>query len=92
MELGSTKKDNQLLIGFALETDNEIENALKKLENKNLNYIVLNSLNEEGSGFQHETNKISIIDKNREVESYELKSKKEAARDIVQKIIENQSQ
>ena len=92
MELGSMKKDNQLLIGFALETDNEIENAVRKLENKNLDYIVLNSLNEEGSGFQHETNKISIIDKNREIESFELKSKKEAARDIVQKIIENQGQ
>lgn len=91
-ELGSLKKGNQLLIGFALETDNEIENAVKKLENKNFDYIVLNSLNEEGSGFQYETNKISIIDRNRQVEAFDMKSKKEAARDIVQKIIENQGQ
>ncbi|MCF8336210.1 MAG: bifunctional phosphopantothenoylcysteine decarboxylase/phosphopantothenate--cysteine ligase CoaBC [Bacteroidales bacterium] len=89
-ELGHMKKENQLLIGFALETDNELENAVKKLENKNLDFIVLNTLNEEGSGFQFDTNKIKMIDKRQQVEEFELKSKKEVAMDIVRKVIENQ--
>ncbi|MEF8845835.1 MAG: bifunctional phosphopantothenoylcysteine decarboxylase/phosphopantothenate--cysteine ligase CoaBC [Bacteroidales bacterium] len=89
-ELGSMKTENQLLVGFALETHNEMEYAVQKLENKNLDYIVLNKLGEEGSGFQFDTNKIKIIDKHREVEEFELKSKKNVAGDIVQKIIEIQ--
>ena len=89
-ELGSMKKENQLLMGFALETDNALKNAVEKLKNKNLDFIVLNTLNEEGSGFQFDTNKVKIIDKQQQVEEFELKTKKEVAGDIVQKIIENQ--
>jgi phosphopantothenoylcysteine decarboxylase/phosphopantothenate--cysteine ligase len=61
--LGTIKQERQFLVGFALETDNEIENALKKVKNKNLDFIVLNSLKDEGAGFKHATNKITIIDK-----------------------------
>lgn len=82
-ELGNLKKENQLLIGFALETDNEMENAFKKIDSKNLDFIVLNSLNDKGAGFGSETNKISIINKNKEVQSFELKSKSEVAQDII---------
>lgn len=89
-ELGLMKEKNQLLLGFALETHNEIEHAVKKLENKNLDYIVLNKLSEEGSGFQFDTNKIKIIDKQHQVEEFEMKSKKAVAVDIVKKIIEIQ--
>ena len=86
-ELGMLKKDNQLLIGFALETNNEIENAKSKLKRKNLDLIVLNSLNDEGAGFGTNTNKITIIDKNNNIDNFELKSKKDVARDIVNRII-----
>ena len=86
--LGETKKDNQVLIGFALETQNEFDNAQKKLKNKNLDFIVLNSLKDEGAGFGVDTNKITIIDKNNNFQKFELKSKTEVARDIVKKIIE----
>ncbi|MCR9183511.1 MAG: bifunctional phosphopantothenoylcysteine decarboxylase/phosphopantothenate--cysteine ligase CoaBC [Flavobacteriaceae bacterium] len=79
--LGEIKK-HQLLVGFALETKNEIENAKKKLNKKNLDFIVLNSLNDEGAGFGSNTNKISIIDKNEQISSFELKSKTEVAKDI----------
>ncbi|MFW5944614.1 MAG: bifunctional phosphopantothenoylcysteine decarboxylase/phosphopantothenate--cysteine ligase CoaBC [Bacteroidota bacterium] len=89
-ELGANKKENHLLVGFALETDHAMENAVEKLENKNLDFIVLNTLDEEGSGFQHDTNKVKIIDRHQHVEEFEMKSKKEVAMDIVQKIIENQ--
>lgn len=84
--LGSVKRNNQLLAGFALETDNEKENALKKLESKNLDLIVLNSLRDEGSGFKSDTNKISLIDKNNNIEEFELKTKAEVAADIMDKI------
>jgi phosphopantothenoylcysteine decarboxylase/phosphopantothenate--cysteine ligase len=91
-KLGEMKKDNQLLVGFALETDEEVQNAIKKIENKNLDLIVLNSLNEEGAGFQYDTNKVRIIDKQKNIDEYELKSKREVARDIVYKIIEKQEE
>lgn len=81
-EIGKQKNSGQVLIGFALETNNEIENAVSKLVSKNLDYIILNSLNEKGSGFGFATNKISIIDRNREVSNFELKSKKDVAVDI----------
>jgi len=84
--LGSKKK-NQKLVGFALETNNEVENARKKLKKKNLDFIVLNSLNDKGAGFKSDTNKISIIYPDRK-KDFELKSKKEVAADILKEIIE----
>ncbi len=84
--LGEQKRDSQILVGFALETTDEIENAKKKLQQKNFDFIVLNSLNEKGAGFQVDTNKITIIDKNNNQQFFELKSKKEVAVDIVEKI------
>ena len=80
--VGKIKTKNQLLIGFALETHDEIENAKKKLAKKNLDYIVLNSLNDKGAGFNHETNKITLIDKNNNITNFELKSKVKVAEDI----------
>lgn len=85
--LGRVKKSSQILAGFALETDNELENAEKKLKRKNLDLIVLNSLKEKGAGFGYDTNKITIIDKYNNINKFELKSKSEAARDILDKII-----
>jgi phosphopantothenoylcysteine decarboxylase/phosphopantothenate--cysteine ligase len=82
-ELGKMKNDKQLLIGFALETDNEHANAVSKLNKKNLDFIVLNSLNDEGAGFGVDTNKIKIIDKNSKTINYELSSKKQVACDIL---------
>jgi phosphopantothenoylcysteine decarboxylase / phosphopantothenate---cysteine ligase len=87
-ELGLLKKTHQLNIGFALETNDEIENATKKLASKNLDFVVLNSMNNAGAGFQHETNQITILDKKGQKFFYELKHKKEVANDIVAKIIE----
>lgn len=87
MELGKIKKLDQILCGFALETDNEIENARGKLKRKNLDLIVLNSLNDKGAGFGTDTNKITIIDKNNNIDKFELKSKSEVAEDIVNKIL-----
>ncbi|MDA8956376.1 phosphopantothenoylcysteine decarboxylase, partial [Flavobacteriales bacterium] len=81
------KKTKQVLIGFALETDNEEENAKSKIVKKNLDFIVLNSLNDKGAGFKHDTNKISIIDKHNIVYRFELKSKDEVANDIVTHLI-----
>jgi phosphopantothenoylcysteine decarboxylase/phosphopantothenate--cysteine ligase len=78
-------KDHQLLIGFALETDNEIENARKKLVSKNADLIILNSLKDEGAGFDHDTNKIWFIEKDHEKE-LDLMSKREAAHLIIEKI------
>lgn len=89
--LGKLKTDNQILVGFALETNDEIQNAKQKLQNKNLDFIVLNSLNEQGAGFQTDTNKVTIIDRNDNIRLFELKSKKEVARDIVEKIISIQN-
>lgn len=81
------KKTAQFLIGFALETDNEITNAIKKLKSKNLDFIVLNSLKDSGAGFGESTNKITIIDKDLNQTDYSLKSKSEVANDIIQKLI-----
>ncbi len=81
--LGKTKKEGQTLIGFALETNNEEQNALDKITKKNLDYIVLNSLNDNGAGFQHDTNKIAILNKNGLRTNFELKNKKEVAKDII---------
>ncbi|POY34730.1 bifunctional phosphopantothenoylcysteine decarboxylase/phosphopantothenate--cysteine ligase CoaBC [Solitalea longa] len=86
-ELGKLKKENQLLVGFALETNNEVENAKAKLDKKNLDFIVLNSLNDKGAGFQNDTNKITILDKKGGIEEFDLKSKTEVAKDIVHKIV-----
>ena len=84
--LGSIK-ENQFLIGFALETENEIENAKLKIQKKNLDLIVLNSLQDKGTGFGSLTNKVTIIDKYFKVEPMELKSKEAVADDILNKII-----
>lgn len=84
--LGELKK-NQFLIGFALETENEIENAKLKIQKKNLDLIVLNSLQDEGAGFGTTTNKITFIDRNFSIELMELKSKEEVAIDILNKVI-----
>lgn len=81
--LGQQKKNNQLLIGFALETQNEIKNAQSKIERKNLDYIVLNSLRDKGAGFGTDTNKITVLSKDGGTKTFPLKSKEEVARDIV---------
>lgn len=86
--LGKLKHNGQVIVGFALETENEQANAQKKLESKNFDLIVLNSLNDKGAGFSHDTNKITIINRQNKSVSYELKSKREVARDIVEAIIE----
>lgn len=86
--LGKLKSKNQKLIGFALETDNEVENAKKKIKSKNLDFIVLNSLNDKGAGFKGNSNKITIIDKQNKIHKFELKSKVEVAEDIVAKCIQ----
>ena len=85
--LGKIKKKTQLLVGFALETNHELENAKKKLIRKNLDIVVLNSLKDRGAGFGHDTNKITIIDRNNNIDKFELKSKEEAAKDILNKIV-----
>lgn len=86
--LGKEKK-HQFLIGFALETENEIENAKLKIQKKNLDLIVLNSLKDEGAGFGKSTNKVTFIDKNFNIEPRELKSKELVAEDILEKVILN---
>ncbi|MGL6266776.1 MAG: bifunctional phosphopantothenoylcysteine decarboxylase/phosphopantothenate--cysteine ligase CoaBC, partial [Chitinophagaceae bacterium] len=85
--LGAVKKINQLLVGFALETQNEKEHAQAKLLSKNADMIVLNSLNDAGAGFGHDTNKVTIFDKEGNTYNFDLKSKKEVAKDIVDLII-----
>lgn len=85
-ELGKMKTENQRLVGFALETNDEIAHAQSKLERKNLDFIVMNSLNDAGAGFRCDTNKISIIDA-QGITSYSLKPKKEVAKDIVDKLV-----
>jgi phosphopantothenoylcysteine decarboxylase/phosphopantothenate--cysteine ligase len=81
--LGKMKRSDQFLAGFALETENGITNAGEKLKRKNFDFIVLNSLEDEGSGFNSDTNKITIIDKNNKIIPFELKAKYEVALDIV---------
>ena len=85
--LGEQKK-NQFLIGFALETENEIEHAKQKIQKKNLDLIVLNSLNDKGAGFGQPTNKVTFISKDFQIEPKELKSKEEVAQDIINKVIQ----
>ncbi|WP_291563786.1 bifunctional phosphopantothenoylcysteine decarboxylase/phosphopantothenate--cysteine ligase CoaBC [Bacteroides sp.] len=85
--LGKLKKSNQVMVGFALETNDEVEHAKGKLERKNLDFIVLNSLNDKGAGFRHDTNKITIIDKENVIE-FPLKNKKEVATDIINHLAE----
>lgn len=87
-EIGAMKKPNQILAGFALETDHEEENARKKLISKNLDLIILNSLSDPGAGFQTDTNQIKILYRNNKITSYELKSKIEVAKDICNSIFE----
>ncbi|ELR70337.1 Phosphopantothenoylcysteine decarboxylase [Fulvivirga imtechensis AK7] len=86
--LGKLKKNGQFTVGFALETENEKENAIQKIKAKNFDMIVLNSLNDKGAGFGYDTNKISIIDKQNNVRDFELKNKKDVAQDIVKTIID----
>jgi phosphopantothenoylcysteine decarboxylase/phosphopantothenate--cysteine ligase len=85
-ELGKNKKPGQLVVGFALETDHEEENARKKLDKKHLDLIILNSLRDAGAGFKSPTNKISVIFKSGQVQHFPLKSKLEAAKDIINAI------
>ena len=82
-ELGKLKNNNQVIVGFALETQDETKNAASKLKRKNLDFIVLNSLNDKGSGFKTDTNKVTIIDKNNKITKFGLKSKTDVAVDIV---------
>ena len=85
--LGKQKINGQLLIGFALETDNEARNAQDKLQRKNFDFIVLNSLNDKGAGFNHDTNKISILYKDNKIRKFELKSKAAVATDIMDEVV-----
>lgn len=85
--LGNVKKPGQILVGFALETDNEIENAQAKLERKKLDFIVLNSLNDKGAGFKGDTNKIKILEPKGKVLEFPLKNKNKVAEDIVNHLI-----
>jgi phosphopantothenoylcysteine decarboxylase/phosphopantothenate--cysteine ligase len=86
--LAAKRTEKQFVVGFALETTNELKNAKAKLKNKDLDMIVLNSLNDRGSGFGDSTNKITIIDRKNNIFDFELKDKSEVAKDIITKIIE----
>jgi phosphopantothenoylcysteine decarboxylase/phosphopantothenate--cysteine ligase len=86
--LGKVKKDGQMLVGFALETNNEMKNAQGKLAKKNFDFIVLNSLNDKGAGFNHNTNKITIVRKDNIIRKFELKTKKAVAGDIANEILD----
>ena len=80
---GENKKQNQVLVGFALETNNLIENAISKLQRKNLDFIIANSLENKGAGFGHDTNQVTIIDKQNNITNFELMSKKDVATEII---------
>lgn len=86
--LGQQKRAGQVLVGFALETENEEQYAIDKLKKKNLDLIVLNSLNDAGAGFKNDTNKVTLIDRNLQKTTFELKDKTEVARDICLRVIE----
>jgi len=86
LELGHLKKTNQVVVGFALETDNEMANAGEKLKKKNFDLVVLNSLKDEGAGFQYDTNKATLLDKNGNVINLELKTKVALAKDIADQV------
>jgi len=87
-ELGKIKNERQLLIGFALETENELQNAREKLKKKNFDLIVLNSLNDAGAGFDYDTNKVTIIDRDNNIHNFGLKTKDEVASDILRFVTE----
>ncbi|MFD2520770.1 bifunctional phosphopantothenoylcysteine decarboxylase/phosphopantothenate--cysteine ligase CoaBC [Emticicia soli] len=89
--LGKQKQNRQLIVGFALETDNELENAKGKLERKNFDFIVLNSLQDKGAGFRYDTNKIKILDKEGNQYDFDLKPKQEVAEDILNIVLEKLS-
>ena len=86
LEMSSIKKKGQFIVGFALETENEIKNATRKLQKKNLDMIIMNSIRDLGSGFNTDTNKISIIDKSLNVQAFQVKQKSEVAKDIIHEI------
>ncbi|MCD4711534.1 MAG: bifunctional phosphopantothenoylcysteine decarboxylase/phosphopantothenate--cysteine ligase CoaBC [Bacteroidales bacterium] len=86
-EMGRRKSDRQLLVGFALETDNELENARLKMKKKNLDLVVLNSLQDLGAGFGTDTNRVTMIDRLGNSDHYELKPKAQVAADLVQRVI-----
>jgi len=87
-ELGKKKTGRQVLVGFALETDNELENARNKLEKKNFDFIIMNSLRDQGAGFGTDTNRITIVERDNNITEYGLKDKGDVARDIIDKLIE----
>ncbi len=89
--LGAIKNSHQFIVGFALETENEQENAINKLKSKNADLIVLNTLKDKDAGFGKDTNKVTIFDKETNVYAFEAKSKKLVANDIVELIIKKQS-
>jgi len=86
-EMGKRKSAGQVLVGFALETDNEVEHARLKLEKKNLDLMVLNSLQDSGAGFGTDTNRVTLIDRMGNIDKYELKPKAQVAGDLVQRVI-----
>lgn len=85
-EFGKIKKNNQISVGFALETNDELNHAKAKITKKNFDLIVLNSLNDKGAGFKHETNKITIVNRNNKIHKFELKTKDEVAVDILNEL------
>jgi phosphopantothenoylcysteine decarboxylase/phosphopantothenate--cysteine ligase len=86
-EMGKRKSEGQVLVGFALETDNELEHARSKLKKKNLDLVVLNSMQDEGAGFGTDTNRVTMIDRSGNVEKFELKPKNQVASDLVRRVI-----
>jgi phosphopantothenoylcysteine decarboxylase/phosphopantothenate--cysteine ligase len=85
--LGKMKRAGQVLVGFALETEDGMVHAKEKLESKNLDMIVLNSLRDEGAGFRHDTNQVTVIDRYGGLAAFPLKNKREVAMDIVAKLV-----
>ena len=85
--LGKQKQTNQIMVGFALETNNAFENAERKLKEKNMDFIVLNNLEDKGAGFAYDTNKVTFLDKNGLITRFDMKSKIDVAHDIIDKII-----
>jgi phosphopantothenoylcysteine decarboxylase/phosphopantothenate--cysteine ligase len=81
--MGQRKRPEQIVVGFALETNNELANALDKLRKKNFDLIVLNSLRDANAGFGYDTNKITVIDRHEQITHFELKPKKDVAQDII---------
>jgi phosphopantothenoylcysteine decarboxylase/phosphopantothenate--cysteine ligase len=86
-QLGSMKQASQAVVGFALETNDETDNATIKLQKKKLDFIVLNSLNDAGAGFGHDTNKVTFIDLHGNQQLFDLKSKTEVAKDVADKLL-----